>query len=78
MGHKIGGKITYDTPLSGGGIYKAEILEIENETAIYNAYKVKVLKVIRPSQNPIAPQKVGDIDHIIQEKKAEQWTLKDS
>ena len=61
MEHKIGEEITYDTPISGGGIYKANILEVEGE----NTYKVKVLKVIKPSRNPIAPQKVGDIDYVI-------------
>jgi len=61
MKHKVGDKITYDLPLCGGGKYEAKILELEME----NVYKVKILKIICPSRSPIAPQKVGDIDHVI-------------
>ena len=61
MKRKVGDTVTYDTPISGGGIYKSEILAIEDE----NVCKVKVLEIIKPSRNPIAPQKVGDIDYLI-------------
>ena len=61
MAHKVGEIVTYDTPLSGEGIYEAEVLELEAE----NIYKVKILKIIRISRNPIAPQKIGDIDHVL-------------
>ncbi len=56
--YKVGDKITYDTPLSGGGKYEAEVLEIKD-----NIYKVKILRVIQSSQNPLGRQ-IGDIDYL--------------
>lgn len=61
MGCKVGDRITYDTPLSGCGKYEAEILGLESD----NVYKVRISKVVKPSHNPIAPQKPGDIDYVI-------------
>ncbi len=57
---KIGNIITYRTPLSGDGKYKSKILDIYN-----NVLKVKVIEIIEPSDDPISPQKAGDIDYII-------------
>lgn len=59
MKHEIGDTVTYSTPISGGGKYKAEILEYEYE----GVTKVKVLEILEPSRSPIAPW-VGDIAYI--------------
>lgn len=73
MKYKIGDKVTYDTPLSGGGEYEVEILGIGDG----NIYRVKILKIIRPSRNPIAPQKVGDIDYVFLSLLARSLSLYD-
>jgi len=56
--YKVGDKLTYDTPLSGHGKYEAEVLEIKD-----NIYRVKILRVIQPSQNLLGRQ-IGDIDYL--------------
>lgn len=61
MEHKVGDEVTYDTPLSGGGIYRVTVLSPPAE----GVYKIKILEIIKPSRNPIAPQKVGDTDFVI-------------
>lgn len=65
MVYKAGEKITYSTPLSGGGEYEAEILVVDEETEARSVLKVKILKVICPTRNPIGAQKAGDIEYII-------------